>query len=265
MGIKKIFTTPYHPQSNILERTHRTLNAYMRSFANGSADWHRMILYATFVYNNTIHSTTGYTPHELAHGHKIRIPTNILKRSTPYSYDNLAREIKDNIQLALEEAKKHLMSRKLKNKLNCDKNTNDVEIKPDDLILIKTQAKSTKFENAYHGPYRVISVSNPYLTIMRMGKTSKIHKNLVKKSTANHTNEPPNNFPVITLNDEEQLNRFMRQYITFLISCLTHVKHVLTSEYSLYQQSLVFPIRYPDILYLENEWAIEFHTILILK
>lgn len=38
LGIKKIFTTPYHPQSNIVERTHRTLNAYMRSFANGSAN-----------------------------------------------------------------------------------------------------------------------------------------------------------------------------------------------------------------------------------
>lgn len=97
--------------------------------------------------------------------------------------------------------------------MNYDKNSHDVEIKPDDLILIKTQAKSTKFENAYHGPYRVISVSNPYLTIMRKGKTSKIHKNLVKKSIANHTNEPPHNFPIINLNDEEQLYRFMTQYI----------------------------------------------------
>lgn len=185
----------------------------MRSFANGSSDWHKIILFATFVYNNTIHSTTGYTPHELAHGHKIQIPTNVLKRSTPYNYDNLASEIKSNIQLALEKAKEHLMTRKLRNKLNYDKKINNIEIQPDDLILIRAQVKSAKFGNAYHGPYRVMEVRDPYLTIMRRGKISKIHKNLVKKSIANHTSEPPHNFPIINLNNEEQLYRFMTQYI----------------------------------------------------
>lgn len=213
LSIKKIFTTPYHPQSNIVERTHRTLNAYMRSFANRSSDWNKIILFATFVYNNTIHSTTGYTPHELAHGHKIQIPTNVLKRNTPYNYDNLANEIKMNIQLALEEAKEHLISKKVKNKMNYDKNTNDVEIRVDDLILIKTQAKSAKYENLYHGPYRVINVNDPYLTIMRKGKKSKIHKNLVKKSIAEHAIEPPHSFPVIELNDEENLYNFMERYV----------------------------------------------------
>lgn len=172
-----------------------------------------MILFATFVYNNTIHSTTGYTPHELAHGHKIQIPINIQRRNKTYNYDNLTSEIESSIQQALEIAREHLMTRKLKNKTNYDKNSNDVEIKPDDLILVKSQVKSTKFENVYHGPYRVISGNNPYLTFMKRGKPSKIHKNLVKKSLATHTNEPPHNFPIINLNNEEQLFHFMTQYI----------------------------------------------------
>lgn len=141
------------------------------------------------------------------------VTTKILQRSTTYNYDNLAGEIKSNIQLALEEAKKHLMTRKLKNKINYDRNINNVEIKPDDLILIKSQVKSSKFDKAYHGPYRVINVTDPYLTIMRKGKASKIHKNLVKKAVAIYTNEPPHSFPIINLNDEEKIDRYMTQYI----------------------------------------------------
>lgn len=213
LSIKKIFTTPYHPQSNIVERTHRTLNAYMRSFASGSPDWHKIIFFATFVYNNTIHSTTGYTPHELVHGHRVQIPTNILKRETPYNYDNLATDIKTNIQLALEEAKKHLMTKKLKNKINYDKTMHDVEIKTDDLILIKSQTKSSKFDNAYNGPYRVIDTNGPYVTVMRKGRPAKIHKNLIKKSVANHTNQPPHNFPIINLDSAEHLYHFISRYI----------------------------------------------------
>lgn len=90
---------------------------------------------------------------------------------------------------------------------------NDKEITPNDLVLIKSQAKSSKFETAYHGPYRVISVTNPYLTIIKKGKTAKIHKNLVKKSVADHTTEPPYNFPIINLENDEQLYHFITQYI----------------------------------------------------
>lgn len=185
----------------------------LRSFASNSTEWHKIIFFATFVYNNSIHASTGYTPHELAHGHKIQIPTNVLKRNTIYNYDNLANEIKTNIQYALEEAKKHLLTKKLKNKMIYDQNMNDKEITPNDLVLIKSQAKSSKFETAYHGPYRVISVTNPYLTIIKKGKTAKIHKNLVKKSVADHTTEPPYNFPIINLENDEQLYHFITQYI----------------------------------------------------
>lgn len=81
-SIKKIFTTPYHSQSNIVERSHKTLNAYLRAFtATNKNQWDDLLKFATFAYNNTIHSTTGYTPHELVHGFKIQIPNHLTKKS----------------------------------------------------------------------------------------------------------------------------------------------------------------------------------------
>lgn len=63
-AIKKIFSTPYHPQANIVERAHRTLNAYLRAYTNKNKDtWSELIKYATFAYNNSIHSTTAIECH----------------------------------------------------------------------------------------------------------------------------------------------------------------------------------------------------------
>lgn len=56
--IRKIFTTAYHPQANLVERVHRTLNAYLRAFTSKNKDnWHEILKFATFAYNNTIHTT----------------------------------------------------------------------------------------------------------------------------------------------------------------------------------------------------------------
>lgn len=77
-AIKKKFSTAYHPQANLVERTHRILNAYLGAFTTNNRDqWDEILKYATFAYNNTVHSITGYTPHELAHGFRIQIPTQL--------------------------------------------------------------------------------------------------------------------------------------------------------------------------------------------
>lgn len=109
-SIKKIFTTAYHPQANIVERAHRTSNAYMRAFVTekNRDHWHDHLKYVTFAYNNTIHSTTDYTPHELAHGFKIQIPNQLTKPKLSYNYDNFADITRNNIAKALELAKEHL-------------------------------------------------------------------------------------------------------------------------------------------------------------
>lgn len=46
LKIKQIFSTPYHPQSNIVERVNRVLNQYMRAFATDDK-WFEMLPYAS--------------------------------------------------------------------------------------------------------------------------------------------------------------------------------------------------------------------------
>lgn len=203
-AIRKINVTPYHPQANVVERTHRVLNAYLRAFTNKNKDdWAENLKYATFAYNNSIHSTTGYTPHELAHGFRIQIPNQLQKPKLSYNYDNFADNVRNNIARALELAKEELLNRKLKNKQYYDANVKDIEIYPDDLILVKSQVKKHKFQDVYEGPYRVLDVFDCYVEIMKNGKKTKLHKNLIKKAEADYETEPPVITKVIDLDETD--------------------------------------------------------------
>lgn len=200
LSIKKINCTIFHAQSNNIERMHRTLNAYLRAFTTKNKDdWDELLKFATFVYNNTIHSTTGYTPHELAHGFKIQIPSQLSKPKLSYNYDSLADFTRNTIAKTLELAKEHLYNKKQKNKHYYDKNASETDIKINDLVLIKSQVKKHKFQDVYEGPYRVVDISDSYLEVMRGNKKQKIHKNLTKRAQADYEVEPPQITPLISL------------------------------------------------------------------
>jgi len=76
LKIKRMKCTAYHPQTNgALERTHRVLVEYLRCFIlEDQSNWDKWLPYATFVFNTTPHTSTGFTQHELLFGRKPNIP-----------------------------------------------------------------------------------------------------------------------------------------------------------------------------------------------
>lgn len=209
LKIKRILTTVYHPNSNIVERQHRSLNTYLRAYVEeNDTRWDKLLKYATFVYNNTVHTTTGFTPHELAHGFKIQIPTSISKSREPFNYDDLAGEIKAKIKQSLEIAKEKLTLRKIANKKIYDRKTNPLDVKVGDLVLMKNFVKANKFDNVYEGPFRVIDVKDQYVTIMKKNKPMKVNKDHLKISKAKHLNPPPEVFPVIEPSENDLVDLF---------------------------------------------------------
>jgi transposase InsO family protein len=76
LEIKRIKTTTQRPQANgALETTRRVSVEYLRCFIlEDQTNWDKWISYATFVFNTTHHTSTGYTPHELVFGRKPNIP-----------------------------------------------------------------------------------------------------------------------------------------------------------------------------------------------
>jgi hypothetical protein len=68
LGIHKVFTTAYHPQSNgKVERYNRTILASLRGYvAARQDDWDDYTTAVTFGYNCRVHASLGMPPFELA-------------------------------------------------------------------------------------------------------------------------------------------------------------------------------------------------------
>ncbi|CAG9133660.1 unnamed protein product [Plutella xylostella] len=67
LKINQLTSTAYHHESiGALENTHKAMGAFLRiSCENKPGAWAGWLPYWCFTYNNTVHSETKYTPHEL--------------------------------------------------------------------------------------------------------------------------------------------------------------------------------------------------------
>lgn len=81
--VKKSHTTPYHPMGNgAVERFNRTLGGMIRALPPGEKhEWPRRLQTLTFMYNCTVHETTGFAPFYLMFGRVPRLPIDVMFRS----------------------------------------------------------------------------------------------------------------------------------------------------------------------------------------
>ena len=79
LGIKKTTTPTYNPQSNIVERWHRTLNMMMRTFLDREdKEWSRYLPAMVMAYNTKVNSSTGVTPYFATFGREARLPVDLI-------------------------------------------------------------------------------------------------------------------------------------------------------------------------------------------
>ncbi|KAL4082884.1 hypothetical protein QTP88_029538 [Uroleucon formosanum] len=143
LDIDKAQTTPWHPQANgFLERSYKTLKTYLGSFVDKNSNWDKLLCYATFCYNTTVHTSTNFTPYELVFVTKPNIPSAFNKNPEPqYNYDNYVFDLKRMMQEAHKIAKDNLIKKKETNKTYYDKTINSIDIHVGDKVLLKEQNK----------------------------------------------------------------------------------------------------------------------------
>ena len=81
LGIKPLFTTPYHPSGNgRIERFHSTLKASLRKLCSDKPrEWHRYLIPTLFALREIPSDRTGFSAFELLYGRRVRGPPNVLR------------------------------------------------------------------------------------------------------------------------------------------------------------------------------------------
>ena len=152
-GIKPIFPSIRHPQSNLVEWVHRELGRFFRTFVKERhTGWEKYLDVIQKIINETHYETTGFTPIEL---HLNIKPTRVWEKwiGVP-PVKEATREQK--IFLARDRSHRTLKNRARRE----NKDRKHFSFNENDLVLVKVQNQSNasdkklaKFFHVYEGPY----------------------------------------------------------------------------------------------------------------
>ncbi len=78
LGCRHTLTPPYNPRSNFVERAHKDLAAIVKALqVKTSTPWPDLLPATVMAMNNTVHSSTGYSPFRLLFGRDPQLPLKI--------------------------------------------------------------------------------------------------------------------------------------------------------------------------------------------
>jgi hypothetical protein len=156
--IQHKFCSPYHPQSNLTERTNRTLKTMIRTFLDGHShkNWAKFLPFLQLAINSSKHDSTGFSPGQIFLNKDMNLPFD---NSISFTDDELkslnkSLSVKSDREIIFDRQERYntmlslvcsnLDTSKIKQKQNYDKHHRDVRFQIGDLVVIKDTTLSSK-------------------------------------------------------------------------------------------------------------------------
>lgn len=191
-GVSKSRTSPYHPMGNgTTERFNRTLGNMLRSLPPRSKQkWPQLLTTVTFVYNCTVHETTGFAPFYLMFGRVPRLPVdwmlkNVLHDSTVGDYDTYVTSLLKDLQTALLHAQKHAIVEQRHQTDQYNKRIKGSSLSLDDQVLVANKGSrgKRKLADRWEPVVDTVVGCSPGLPVYkicdRAGRERVVHRNLL--------------------------------------------------------------------------------------
>lgn len=192
-GVRKSHTTPYHPMGNgSVERFNRTLGNMIRALPpDTKQNWPKQLQTLTFMYNCTVHETTGYAPFYLMYGRVPRLPVdvlfkNILKDPEISGYDNYVLSLTKDLQEAMAIAQGHADKEQDRQAGLYNRRTKGKSICVGDRVLVSNKRERGKRKTADRWEstvYTVVAVNQTTHTYRiqnpTTGQERVVHRNLL--------------------------------------------------------------------------------------
>lgn len=182
--IKQFKTTAFYPQANgALERSHLVLVEFLKQFVNRFTEWDKLVRYAAFSYNTSVHEATGYTPYELVFGKLARLPSSEIDDIEELkTSDTYLTQLVTDIHNLQKLARENIIASKFKSKGYYDRKINPQHFQVNDEIFLLCEPKRGKLGNQYSGPYTILDIlPNGNIKLFIKGKSRIVHPNEVKK------------------------------------------------------------------------------------
>ena len=186
LGIKNLFSTPYHPQTQgQVERFNRTILAKLTHHVSKTDQWDNLVAGLTFNYNCSVHASTGYSPFELVIARPPRVP--ILEPAVTRKEGTRA-EIRasflKHLQANAEATRETLRKAQARYKANHDRavRQRNEKIEPGDEVFVKTYTDvvgSPKLVTPAAGPYKVCRRDDTTFTVSTPSGKHRVHSDRV--------------------------------------------------------------------------------------
>ena len=177
IGTKKINTSGYHAQTDgLVERFNRTLIGMLSKWVDKKGrDWDQQLPYVLWAYRVSPHDSTGESPFFLLHGHDPRLPTELMlgSPSSPYQVDqeDYVSELVSGLSDAWALAKSRIEEAQSRQKQQYDRGIKECRFQIGQRVFVykpsEIQQKAWKFSHPYHGPFRIIKLTDSNGALVR--------------------------------------------------------------------------------------------------
>ncbi|XP_040182571.1 uncharacterized protein LOC120915831 [Rana temporaria] len=163
-GVKPLFSSPYHPQTNgLCERFNGTLKQMLTAFTESCGQWEKFLPHLLFAYREVPQASTGFSPFELLYGRKVRGPLDLIREHwegntgekgipvLPYVL-----EFRDHLRALTESVRESLQAAQKRQKQWYDRGARDRNLEVGQKVLALRPSKKDKLQAAWQGLFKVV-------------------------------------------------------------------------------------------------------------
>ncbi len=169
LGVKKLNTSGYHPQTDgLVEKFNSTLiNMVAKCCETRQHDWDDHLPQLLFAYRSVVQESTKESPFFLLYGRDPRIPSSTVLSQTRSVYSIDTADYRTELMVSLAEAwqlaKSNIGHAQCRQKKSYDKDKQESNLKPGERVMVympsESQGPERKLARPFHGPYRVLGVT----------------------------------------------------------------------------------------------------------